>query len=69
MSEQTVAKRTPMSTAAMANTPTEFRKTCLLCASVNRLLQQGHASSKPLANAENAEGCGSVMMALNAKGA
>lgn len=57
-----------MSTAAGPNTPTELRQHYLRCASVNCLLQHGHAPSKPLANAENAEGCGSVMMALNANG-
>jgi hypothetical protein len=58
-----------MSTAAMANTPTELRKNHVRCTSVNCLLQHGHGPSKPLANAENAEGGGSVMIALNAKGA
>jgi hypothetical protein len=36
--------------------------------SVNRLRQQGHSPSNPRANAENAVGCGRVMIALNARG-
>jgi hypothetical protein len=39
-----------------------------LTASVNRLLQQGHWPSKPFVRAEKAEGCGMVMIALNASG-
>ncbi len=38
-------------------------------ASANRLRQQGHSPSYPLMRAENADGCGSVMIALNANGA
>jgi hypothetical protein len=38
-------------------------------ASVKRLLQQGHSPSNPFDNAEKADGCGIVMIALNASGA
>jgi hypothetical protein len=41
-----------------------------LCqASAKPLRQHGHSPSCPLSSAENAVGCGSVMIALNASGA
>ena len=38
-------------------------------ASAKRLRQHGHSPSKPLTSAANADGWGSVMIALNANGA
>ena len=38
-------------------------------ASAKRLRQQGHSPSYPLTRAANADGCGRVMIALNANGA
>jgi len=38
-------------------------------ASANRRRQQGHSPSNPWTRAANADGCGSVMIALNANGA
>ena len=38
-------------------------------ASANRVRQHGHSPSYPLRSAANADGCGIVMMALNASGA
>ena len=37
--------------------------------SANGLLQHGHSPSYPLTRAENAVGCGKVVIALNASGA
>ena len=37
--------------------------------SANGLLQHGHSPSYPLTRAENAVGCGRVVIALNASGA
>ena len=46
-----------------------FHRPEVYTASANRRRQHGHSPSKPLTSAVKADGCGSVMIALNASGA
>src|SRR5258708_1606881 len=48
---------------------TDARKTVVYDASANVRRQHGHSPSNPLTSARNADGCGSVVIALNASGA
>ena len=74
--EQLVARRPSQGGLRAAGCATDVRKAAsydhiarAYDSSANGLLQHGHSPSYPLTRAENAVGCGKVVIALNASGA